>query len=131
MPYENDPNQDVRTSIRTTQDVVVGKRVVKTAVVLPVSASNATVMDLSRGDHWTYTPTEASTLSAINHAPGQFVTLTIQATGSSRTLTFGTGFGTTGTLATGTDAAKMFTIVFVSNGTYLNEVARTTALTVS
>jgi hypothetical protein len=47
---------------------------------------------------------------------------------TSRTLTFGTNFKTTGTLATGTVASKVFTISFIGDGTNLNEVSRTTAM---
>lgn len=48
--------------------------------------------------------------------------------GSSYTMTFGTGFKTTGTLATGTSSGKIFNIAFLSDGTSVNEVSRTTAL---
>ena len=47
---------------------------------------------------------------------------------SSFVLTFGTAFKTTGTLATGTVTAKVFTINFVYDGTNFNEVSRTTAM---
>jgi hypothetical protein len=48
---------------------------------------------------------------------------------SSRTVTFGTGFKSTGTLATGTDADRRFVFQFISDGTNLVEVSRTTAIT--
>lgn len=48
----------------------------------------------------------------------------------SRTVTFGTGFASTGTLATGTDADRRFVVNFLSDGTRLIEVSRTTAITV-
>lgn len=48
---------------------------------------------------------------------------------TSYTITFGTGFKSTGTLATGTTTAKQFNIMFVSDGQTLSEVAlRTTAM---
>jgi hypothetical protein len=49
---------------------------------------------------------------------------------NSRTVTFGTGFASTGTLATGTAADRRFVIQFVSDGTRLLEMSRTTAITV-
>jgi hypothetical protein len=48
---------------------------------------------------------------------------------SSRTVTFGTGFKSTGTLATGTDADRRFVFQFISDGTNLVEVSRTAAIT--
>jgi hypothetical protein len=47
---------------------------------------------------------------------------------TSYTLTFGTNFKSTGTLATGTTTAKVFVITFVYDGTNLNEVSRTAAM---
>lgn len=49
---------------------------------------------------------------------------------NSRTVTFGTGFASTGTLATGTSADRRFVIQFISDGTRLLETSRTTAITV-
>jgi hypothetical protein len=48
---------------------------------------------------------------------------------TSRTVTFGTGFKSTGTLATGTDADRRFVFQFISDGTNLLEVSRTAAIT--
>jgi hypothetical protein len=48
---------------------------------------------------------------------------------TSRTVTFGTGFKSTGTLATGTDADRRFVFQFISDGTNLVEVSRTAAIT--
>ena len=47
---------------------------------------------------------------------------------TSRTVTFGTGFKTTGTLATGTVINKTFVISFVSNGSFMIETSRTVAM---
>lgn len=55
-----------------------------------------------------------------------FIVLTSGTT--SYTLTFGTGFKTTGTLVTGTTSARRFIISFVSDGTYLIEASRTVAI---
>jgi hypothetical protein len=59
---------------------------------------------------------------------GTVVIVTVGAT--SRTVTFGTGFASTGTLATGTAADRRFVVRFISDGTRLLEVSRTTAITV-
>jgi hypothetical protein len=48
---------------------------------------------------------------------------------SSRTVTFGTGFKSTGTLSTGTDAGRRFVFQFISDGANLVEVSRTAAIT--
>jgi hypothetical protein len=59
---------------------------------------------------------------------GTVVIVTVGTT--SRTVTFGTGFASTGTLATGTAADRRFVVRFISDGTRLLEVSRTTAITV-
>lgn len=46
----------------------------------------------------------------------------------SRTVTFGTGFKPTATLATGTTASRIFVVSFVSDGTNLYEASRTVAM---
>ncbi|MDP2941988.1 MAG: hypothetical protein Q8O36_00520, partial [Candidatus Omnitrophota bacterium] len=72
---------------------------------------------------------EAENISASNLTAGQKINLVITTSGtSSFTLTFGSNFKSTGTLATGTVSAKVFVVSFVSDGTNLNEVARTTAM---
>jgi hypothetical protein len=43
-------------------------------------------------------------------------------------MTFGTGFKSKGTLATGTVTAKTFAIEFISDGTNLIETGRTVAM---
>jgi hypothetical protein len=48
---------------------------------------------------------------------------------SSFTITFGTGFKPTGTLATGTSSGKVFVVHWVSTGTVLYESGRTAAMT--
>lgn len=49
---------------------------------------------------------------------------------TSRTVTFGTGFKATTTLATGTVSGRRFVVTFVSDGTRLLETSRTLAITV-
>jgi hypothetical protein len=72
-----------------------------------------------------------TTLTTTVPVAGTEATVVIVAVGaSSRTVTFGTGFASTGTLATGTTATRRFVVRFISDGTRLLEVSRTTAITV-
>ena len=79
----------------------------------------------------TITPTGACTFNASGGVAGQRVTFAITTSGtSSFTLTFGTNFRKTGTLATGTTSARFFSVTFVCiDGTVWQEVARTAAQT--
>lgn len=75
-------------------------------------------------------PASDITFTAKNdNLPGQEYILIVDTSGTtSRTLTFSTGFRTTGTLATGTTSARRFIVRFVSDGAVLNEVSRTAAM---
>ena len=75
------------------------------------------------------TPTANATYTTTVPAAGKQVTLLILTSGTtSRTITFGTGFKPTGTLATGTVTARVFVINWVSDGTNLYEAGRTAAI---
>lgn len=78
----------------------------------------------------TLTPGQAETINAPSPVvPNQRLVLVITTSGTtSFTLTFGTNFKSTGTLATGTVSGKVFVIEFISDGVNYNEVARTTAM---
>lgn len=93
-------------------------------------ASAATIaLDTALGNTFTHTPSQGETINAATVVPGQRLTFIITTSGtSSFTLTFSTNFKSTGTLATGTVSAKVFTIEFISDGTNYNEVARSTAM---
>lgn len=72
-----------------------------------------------------------TTLTTTVPPAGTNATVVIVTVGtSSRTVTFGTGFASTGTLATGVSADRRFVLTFISDGTRLLEVSRTTAITV-
>jgi hypothetical protein len=72
-----------------------------------------------------------TTLTTTVPPAGSTATVIIVTSGTtSRTVTFGTGFASTGTLATGATADRRFVVAFVSDGTRLLEVSRTTAITV-
>lgn len=79
---------------------------------------------------YTYTPAQTNTINcAVVPKAGDYFDLVYTTSGvSSFTTTFGTNFKSTGTLATGTTTAKVFVIKFVSDGTNMNEVSRTTAM---
>lgn len=92
-------------------------------------ASDATALALATNDTAKLTPSANRTYTSTVPTAGQRATVIILTSGtSSYTLTFGTGFKTTGTLATGTVDAKVFVISFVSDGTSLIETSRTTAM---
>ena len=75
------------------------------------------------------TPNATASFTTTVPAAGTQLTLIILTSGtSSYTITFSTGFKTTGTLATGTTTARYFRISFVSDGTNVLETARTVAI---
>jgi hypothetical protein len=77
----------------------------------------------------TVTPNATGTFTSTVAPAGTLCALKITTSGTtSFTLTFGTGFKTTGTLATGTVTAKVFMLTFWSDGTTLNEISRTAAM---
>jgi hypothetical protein len=80
----------------------------------------------------TITPTGACTFNAANGGTaGQHVTFAITTSGtSSFTLTWGTNYRKTGTLATGTTSARFFAVTFVCVGSNIwQEIARTAVQT--
>jgi len=75
------------------------------------------------------TPNATVTYTTTVPPAGTQLTLIVLTSGTtSYTITFGTGFKTTGTLATGTVAARYFMLTFVSDGTSVLETARTVAI---
>lgn len=111
--------------------VVHAKRVTPAIVSLTASSTNAVVLNASKGEIFKLTPTGTCNINAseITANVGQRVTLIVLTSGSSSyVLTFNTNFLSTGTLTTGATTAKTFVVDFVSNGTTLIEVSRTTAM---
>lgn len=101
----------------------------KTSAAVVLAASGGDALDPTKSSLFTVTPTASETITASSAPVGAYVSIVVTTSGtSSFTLTFGTNFKTTGTLATGTVSAKVFTITFVGDGTNMNEVARTTAM---
>lgn len=88
-----------------------------------------TAMALATNQVAQLTPNSTRTLSTTVPLAGQYRTLVIHTSGTtSYTLTFGSGFKTAGTLATGATTARKFVISFVSDGTNLVETGRTVAM---
>lgn len=90
-----------------------------TGTALDLAAN--TVVSVSPTANTTYTTT-VPPAGTVRHV------IVRQTTATSRTLTFGTGFKPTATLATGTTAARVFVLGFVSDGTNLYEASRTVAM---
>lgn len=100
-----------------------------TSAVTALGTTGTISLDPTLGRVFTVTPTGAITLNAASAPAGAVVYLVVTTSGtSSFTTTFSTKFKTTGTLASGTVSAKVFTITFIGDGTNLNEVARTAAM---
>jgi hypothetical protein len=75
------------------------------------------------------TPNATATYTTTVPAAGTRLSLIILTSGTtSYTITFGTGFKTTGTLTTGATSARYFVISFVSDGTSVIETSRTVAI---
>lgn len=97
--------------------------------VVAVTAGATPAIDASKGGVFTLTPGEDETISISGGVNGESISLVVTTSGTtSRTLTFGTGFKTTGTLATGTSNGKVFAMRFVCVGGTFVEVSRTTAM---
>lgn len=96
----------------------------------PVYATPAgPALDLTTNSVVKMSPTANTTYTSTVPAAGSTrVVLILQTTTTSRTITFGSGFKPTGTLATGTTAQRVFAVSFVSDGTNLYETARTAAM---
>ena len=78
----------------------------------------------------TITPTGACTFNATGGVAGQTISFLITTSGvSSFTLTWGTNYHKTGTLATGTTSARFFAVTFCYDGTTWWEISRTAVQT--
>lgn len=83
----------------------------------------------TNGETQTLTPGASLTLNAVAVLPNKKLYFVFTTSGTtSYTITFGTNFKSTGTLATGTSSGKVFTVSFVGDGVNYNEIARTTAM---
>lgn len=88
-----------------------------------------TVFNYTTAKVYQKTPNATQTYTATVPQAGEQRTMIILTSGAtSYTITFGSGFKTTGTLATGTTTARRFVIEFISDGTNLIETSRTVAI---
>jgi hypothetical protein len=93
--------------------------------------TNTAAQDLAANHVSQVTISAATTLTTtVPPAGTQAIVIIVTSGTTSRTVTFGTGFKATGTLATGTAASRRFVVSFVSDGTQLLECSRTAAITV-
>lgn len=125
-------------SVFTLGDVVAGRQIRSTAsiVLTPITVTGTPAtqaLDATLGQTFTLASSPSGTATTTITAPSAPVGATVRliintTTAFATTITFGTGFRTTGTLNTGTVASKTFVVQFVGDGTSLIEVSRTTAI---
>jgi hypothetical protein len=111
----------VKGTSLTSTSVITDSLVTKTAGTLALAFATNGIVQV--------TPNATGTFTTTVPPAGTRTTLIVLTAGTTTyTMTFGTGFKTTGTLATGAVAARYYIFQFVSDGTSLLEMSRTTAL---
>lgn len=103
---------------------------VNAAATSATTGTMTTTMTSAAQTVFTITPTGNCTFNASGGVAGARMVFYITTSGTtSYTLTWGTNYKTTGTLATGTVSGAVFTVAFVcKNGTEWAETCRTTAM---
>jgi hypothetical protein len=92
-------------------------------------ANGTTALALATNNTVKVTPTATATVTTTVPAAGTHCHVIVLTAGTTTfTLTFGTGFKPTATLVTGTTAARVFVVSWISDGTNLYEVSRTAAM---
>jgi hypothetical protein len=92
-------------------------------------ANGTTALALATNSTVKVTPTTTATLTTTVPAAGTHCHVIVLTAGTTTfTLTFGTGFKPTATFVTGTVAARVFVLSWISDGTSLYEVSRTAAM---
>jgi hypothetical protein len=116
----------------TTPASVTGSLLASTSVITDSFATRAAgtlALAFATNGVVRVTPNATGTFTTTVPPAGTRCTLIVLTSGAtSFTMTFGTGFKTTGTLATGTVTARHFVFNFVSDGTSLIESSRTVAI---
>lgn len=116
----------------TTPSTVKGSSLESTSVITDSFATRAAgtlALAFATNGVVRVTPNATGTFTTTVPAAGTRCTLIVLTSGTtSFTMTFGTGFKTTGTLATGTVTARYFVMQFISDGTNLIESSRTVAI---
>jgi len=94
-----------------------------------LGTTGAVVFNPVAGNIFTLTPTGATQIKPMSFPAGQIVVFRILTSGiTSYTITFDVGFVANGTLSTGTNSGRYFTVTFACDGTYWNELSRTVAM---
>lgn len=120
-------------SLTGTGSVVLGTAPTITNAVISqsnaVRAAGTLALAFGTNQFVQVTPNATGSFTTTVPVVGTLCTLIVLTSGTtSYTMTFGTGFKSTGTLATGTVTARRFVFQFVSDGTSLIEVSRTVAI---
>lgn len=115
------PNLGTFTTLKATANVG--------GAVIALGTTGTQSLNPAIGNVFTITPAGNIVINAASvPATGQIVNLVVTTSGTSVcTITFNTNFKSTGVLSTGATTGKVFVVTFVSDGTNLNEVSRTTA----
>jgi hypothetical protein len=115
---------DVNGAVKATSfNTTTGTLVANTHATL---TAGTTAMALATNSSVIVTPNATATYTSTVPAAGLRATVIILTSGpTSYTITFGTGFKPSATLATGTTTAKYWTVNFISDGTNLIETGRT------
>ena len=108
-----------------TKNIFVGNKIPQ----YYTTTTTATALGFSNNETVYQEPSATKTFTTTVPPAGTVRTLILKQTNTTaKTMTFGTGFKTTGTLALGTTANRLFTLIFVSDGTNLIQIARSTAI---
>ncbi|MGD0826574.1 MAG: hypothetical protein ABSA09_00600 [Desulfobaccales bacterium] len=98
-------------------------------ITTALTPGSTVAITATAGDVYTLTPGQAESITVSAGTEGQDLYLKILTSGtSSYTLTFGTGFHSAGTLATGTSSGAVFMMHFKNIGGTFCEVSRTGAM---
>ena len=95
-----------------------------------LTSQSPIVVDCSQGNAFIVTPTEDTTISAVDSSAGESYSLIVITSGTTPyTLTFGAGIRSSSpTLSTGSTDASYLVIEFISDGINLIEKLRTSNL---
>lgn len=111
----------IRGSSLTSTSVITDSFATRTAGTLALAFATNGVVQV--------TPNATGTFTTTVPPAGTRATLIVLTSGTTTyTMTFGTGFKTTGTLVTGVLSARYFILEFISDGTNLIESSRTIAI---
>jgi Carbohydrate-binding module family 5/12 len=123
ITYYNETNGGVTTTDHWAVDGDLAYDVVN------VSATGGSVDAWLDTEIYKVTPTADSTYTCSTHPTAKRMVFVITTSGTtSRTLTFGSGFRSAGTLVTGSVSGKVFTVAFLGDGSAMIEISRTAAM---